>query len=143
MRWLRTGFVRLGELFRRKKRDEELAAEIESHVQMHIEDNLRAGMDPVEARRQALIKFGGMDATVEAYRERRGFSFGGSVAGLAICGAGAEEEPGIHGGGGVDTCAGHRRHYRHVQSGGRSAFPELALSACRGISVRRGACPYY
>ncbi len=79
MRWLRTGFVRLGELFRRKKRDEELAAEIESHVQMHTDDNLRAGMDPVEARRQALIKFGGMDATVEAYRERRGFSFGGTV----------------------------------------------------------------
>jgi hypothetical protein len=79
MRWLRACFVRLGELFRRKRRDQELAEEIESHLQMHVEDNLRAGMTPVEARRQALIKFGGMESTVETYRERRGFSFGGTV----------------------------------------------------------------
>ena len=70
---------RLGELFHRKRRDQELATEIESHLQLHIEDNLRSGMTPVEARRQALIKFGGMDSTVEAYRERRSFSFGGTV----------------------------------------------------------------
>ncbi len=79
MRWLRAGLVRLGELFHRKRRDQELAEELESHLQMHIEDNLRAGMSPVEARRQALIKFGGMESTVEAYRQRRGFSFGGTV----------------------------------------------------------------
>jgi macrolide transport system ATP-binding/permease protein len=36
-------------------------------------------MTPVEARRQALIKFGGVESTVEAYRERRGFSFGATV----------------------------------------------------------------
>ncbi len=71
--------VRFGELFHRKRRDQELADEIEAHVQMHTEDNLRAGMTPFEARRQALIKFGGMESTVEAYRERRGFSFGGTV----------------------------------------------------------------
>ena len=79
MRWLRAWFFRLGELFHRQQRNRELAAEIESHVQMHIEDNLRAGMDPVEARRQARIKFGGMESTVEAYRRQRGVLFGGTM----------------------------------------------------------------
>src|SRR6202011_5488285 len=45
---------------------------MESHLHMHIEDNLRAGMSAAEARRQALIKLGGVEATKEIYRERRG-----------------------------------------------------------------------
>jgi predicted permease len=79
MSWMRATFARLGELLYRRRREQELAEEIESHLQLHIDDNLRSGMDPVEARRQALIKFGGMDSTVEAYRAHRGFSFGGTV----------------------------------------------------------------
>ena len=79
MRKLRAYFARFGELFHRQWRDQELAAELDSHLQMHIEDNLRAGLSPIEARRQALIKFGGLESTVETYRERRGFSFGGTV----------------------------------------------------------------
>ena len=39
---------------------------------MHIEDNVRAGMTPEEARRQALIKLGGVEQTKENYRDRRG-----------------------------------------------------------------------
>jgi putative ABC transport system permease protein len=39
---------------------------------MHIEDNLRAGMSPEEARRRALIKLGGVTLTQERYREQRG-----------------------------------------------------------------------
>jgi putative ABC transport system permease protein len=38
---------------------------------MQIEDNLRSGMTPEEARRQALIKFGGIESATENYRERR------------------------------------------------------------------------
>ena len=37
---------------------------------MHIEDNLRAGMTPKEARRQAAIQLGGVEQTRQAYRER-------------------------------------------------------------------------
>ena len=54
------------------ERDRELAEELESHLQMHIEDNLRAGMTPEEARRQALIKLGGVEQTKERYRRQRG-----------------------------------------------------------------------
>jgi hypothetical protein len=46
--------------------------ELESNLQFHIEDNLRAGMSPEEARRQALIRLGGMEQTKELYRDRRG-----------------------------------------------------------------------
>ena len=40
-------------------RDEELLrAEIEDHIVMQTAENLRAGLSPIEARRQALLKFG-------------------------------------------------------------------------------------
>jgi predicted permease len=71
-RQLRAWFLRLGGLFNKRRPDHDLAAELDSHLQMHIEDNLRAGMNSEEARRQALIKLGGMEQTKENYRERRG-----------------------------------------------------------------------
>jgi len=69
---LRSLLKRISALFQRNQRDTELAAELESHLQFHIEDNLRAGMSPAEARRQALIKLGGLDQTKESVRARRG-----------------------------------------------------------------------
>jgi putative ABC transport system permease protein len=72
MRQLRGWLLRLGELFGRERRERELAAEMESHLQMHIEDNLRSGMSAAEARRHALMKLGGVEQTKEIYRERRG-----------------------------------------------------------------------
>jgi putative ABC transport system permease protein len=72
MNRFRAWLFRLGEFLRKSKRDHELAAEMESHLQMHIEDNLRAGMNAQEARREALMKLGGLEQTKEIYRERRG-----------------------------------------------------------------------
>jgi hypothetical protein len=72
MRRIRAFFFRLAGLFDRRRRERELAAELESHLQLHIEDNLRSGMTPVEARRQALIKLGGIEQTKDIYRDRRG-----------------------------------------------------------------------
>ncbi len=50
----------------------EFSAELESHLQMHIEDGVHAGLSQDEARRQALIKLGGMEQTKIAHREQRG-----------------------------------------------------------------------
>lgn len=63
MRHLRVLVHRIGGLFRQDRRDRELAEEIESNLQMHIAENMRAGMSAGEARRQALIVLGrsGMD----------------------------------------------------------------------------------
>lgn len=68
----RASFRRFAGLFRNPKRDAEFAAELESHLQLHIEDNLRAGMTPEAARRDALLKLGGVEQTKETYRDRRG-----------------------------------------------------------------------
>ncbi|HUA00092.1 MAG TPA: ABC transporter permease [Candidatus Aquilonibacter sp.] len=69
---LRAWFVRFGALFGKQRRDRELAAELESHLQMHIDENVRAGMSPEEARRHALIHLGGVEQAKENYRDRRG-----------------------------------------------------------------------
>src|SRR6266478_1500010 len=72
MRQLRAWLLRLGNFFRKSRQERELTAEIESHLQMHIEDNLRSGMTPGEARRQAFINLGGVEQTKEEYRAQRG-----------------------------------------------------------------------
>lgn len=72
MRKLRSWVVRLGGLFNKQRKDRELEDEIAGHVQMHIEDNLQSGMTPEEARREAMIKLGGLESTKEAYRDQRG-----------------------------------------------------------------------
>ncbi len=72
MRKLRAWWVRLGGLLGKDRCERELAEELESNLQFHIEDNLRAGMTPEEARRCALIRLGGLEQTKELYRDRRG-----------------------------------------------------------------------
>jgi len=51
---VRAWFHRSFGLFRKRSSDAEFAAELQSHLQLHIEDNLRAGMTPEAARRDAL-----------------------------------------------------------------------------------------
>src|SRR5215471_19659896 len=75
MKAVRPWFVRFFSLFRKRKIDGRFAEELESHLQLHIEDNLRAGMTPEAARRDALMKLGGVEQTKENYRERRGLPF--------------------------------------------------------------------
>ncbi len=53
-------------------RPDDFAAEIDSHLQLHIDDNLRAGMTPDQARRHALICLGGPAQTRERYRDQHG-----------------------------------------------------------------------
>jgi macrolide transport system ATP-binding/permease protein len=67
---LRAWLLRFKGLFSKDTRERELADEIESHLKMHIDDNIRAGMSPQEARRVAVMKLGGVDQTKEAYRDR-------------------------------------------------------------------------
>src|SRR5215470_7973624 len=72
---LRSWIQRFGGLFRKPQRDAELAAELESHLDLHTEDNLRNGMTLEAARRDALLKLGGIEQTKETYRDQRGISF--------------------------------------------------------------------
>ena len=75
MRLLRLWFRRIAGVFDARGRDVELADEIESHLAMHIEDNIRHGMTPDEARRAALLRLGNTTSIKEEYRAQRGLPF--------------------------------------------------------------------
>ena len=70
MKRLRALIRRVAGLFSGAERERELSDEIESHLQMDIDDNLRAGMTSQEARRQAMLRLGGVEKTKQTYRER-------------------------------------------------------------------------
>src|SRR5215211_2894831 len=72
MKSVRAFVLRLFGVFASTRSDRELSAELESHLQLHIDDNIRSGMSPIEARRRAIISLGGVEGTKEAYRDRRG-----------------------------------------------------------------------
>jgi predicted permease len=60
--------------------DERLSEEIEVHIALQSDENLRAGLSPDEARRQAILKFGGREAIKEQYRSERGLLFFDNLA---------------------------------------------------------------
>ncbi|MBO0722240.1 MAG: ABC transporter permease, partial [Blastocatellia bacterium] len=72
MAGLRVFIQRLCGLFFKRRLERDLEDEIRAHLEMQIEENLRLGMNPEEARRAARRKFGGVEQVKEAYRDRRG-----------------------------------------------------------------------
>jgi macrolide transport system ATP-binding/permease protein len=69
-RLLRACLQRFSAVFKGSQSQQSFADEIESHLQLHIEDNLRLGMTPEQARREAILKLGGVEMTKQSYRER-------------------------------------------------------------------------
>jgi predicted permease len=69
---LRRGVSRISSFVLKHGLDADLEAEIASHIALATEENLRRGMNPAEARRQALVRFGGMDTVKDQHREARG-----------------------------------------------------------------------
>jgi hypothetical protein len=72
MRSLRRLLLRLARSLSRRRHDERLREEIEEHLAMQAAQNLRAGLSPFEARRQALLKFGAVESVTERYRDEQG-----------------------------------------------------------------------
>ncbi len=56
---------RISNLFSRSTVDHDIDAELRSHIEMRMDDNLASGMSPEEARRDALVRFGNPTATKE------------------------------------------------------------------------------
>jgi hypothetical protein len=75
VRQIRSFLLRLTGLFQHARHEQDLSEEFESHISLHIEDNLRAGMSPEEARRQAILRFGGIENTKQDCRERLSLPF--------------------------------------------------------------------
>jgi hypothetical protein len=66
---------RCAALFRRGDLDRELEAELASHIEFAVEENMKRGMSAQEARTRALREFGGVTQTKEAYRVQQGLPF--------------------------------------------------------------------
>jgi len=75
MKAVRRLFHRLTSWTTSAQDEELLRAEIEEHIVMQTAENVRAGLSPIEARRQALLKFGNVEALKELYRDQRGLPF--------------------------------------------------------------------
>jgi len=75
MRWIRVLRLRLRSLLRARQVEQELDEELGHHMQRQIEAHLAAGMSPEEARRTALLEFGGIEQRKEECRDARGLVF--------------------------------------------------------------------
>jgi predicted permease len=69
---IRRAWNRLLAVFHPASLDADLDAEIASHMEAAVEENLARGMKPEEARRQAMVRFGGVARAMEEQREARG-----------------------------------------------------------------------
>ncbi|HSC27378.1 MAG TPA: permease prefix domain 1-containing protein, partial [Vicinamibacterales bacterium] len=69
---IRVAWARLVAFFRRNRLDREFDEELAVHLDMSADEHVRRGLNPVEARRAAARKLGGLDATRELHRETRG-----------------------------------------------------------------------
>jgi predicted permease len=68
---LREVLNQIRSLFRSEQLDHEVKDEMASHLELAVEENLRRGLSPDEARRQALVQFGGVQQALERHRESR------------------------------------------------------------------------
>ena len=75
MKRVRQVLRRLANLVTGRRQEDRLREEIEEHIALQTEENMRAGLPPVEARRQALTKFGAVEPVKEAYRDQESIPF--------------------------------------------------------------------
>jgi hypothetical protein len=73
--WLRVFSARVQAMMDAHRLDRDLEEELRSHIEMETEANVRRGMSPAQARRQALLEFGGVAQTAELYREGRAIAW--------------------------------------------------------------------
>jgi putative ABC transport system permease protein len=80
MRHVRAALARIAGLFAGPRADDDLRDELRAHLEMEIAENIRRGMHPDEARRQALLASGGLTQAAEAVRDQRGLPWVENVA---------------------------------------------------------------
>jgi predicted permease len=69
--FLRAALRRIRNLFQKARLEREMEQELHAHMELHIADNLARGMNPEAARREALLKLGGIEQTKELVRHQR------------------------------------------------------------------------
>ena len=79
MRRIRAALARIAGVFTGRAADDDLREELQAHVEMQTAENIRRGMHPDAARRQALLASGGLTQAVEAVHNQRGLPWLESV----------------------------------------------------------------
>ena len=79
MYWLRFIWLRLKGLLRKEQVEEEMDAELRFHLMMRTQENIRSGMTPERAMRDARRRFGSLDRVKDAAREIKGGGMLGTV----------------------------------------------------------------
>jgi len=69
---IREAVNRVQSFFQKKQQDSEMDAEMKSHLELAVEENMNQGMLWEEAQRKALVRFGGVQQAKEQQRETRG-----------------------------------------------------------------------
>ncbi len=72
MRWITIALRRLRAFIRRADLERDMSDELRLHLELEARHREQRGLDPADAKRAALLTFGGMDAVKEAYRDARG-----------------------------------------------------------------------
>src|ERR1700679_3366406 len=75
MKFLRRFFIRLSNFTTGRRADQRLQEEMAEHLALQAEENLRAGMSPAEARRQAALKLGSAQAIREDHHGEQSLPF--------------------------------------------------------------------
>src|SRR6202522_2186768 len=70
-KWLKRFFARLFGFATSRAQEQRLQEEIAEHIALQTADNISAGLSAAEARRQANLKFGAVEAMKEDYRSQR------------------------------------------------------------------------
>src|SRR5262249_8387112 len=71
VKFLRRFFIRLSNLATRRSADQRLQEELAEHLAFQTEENQRVGMSPAEARRQAVLKLGAVEAIREHHHDEQ------------------------------------------------------------------------
>jgi putative ABC transport system permease protein len=72
MKYFRAALARIAGMFTKNRADDDLRDELQAHLDMETAENIRRGMHPNEARRQAILASGGITQAAESVRDRRG-----------------------------------------------------------------------
>jgi putative ABC transport system permease protein len=73
--WLSVAAARVAALFTQRRQDDDFGTEVAAHLQLLTEENVRRGLPPGEARRQAILRFGGPVQIQEQQHESRSLPF--------------------------------------------------------------------
>jgi len=130
--------ARLRGQFGRNRLERKLDDEVRFHLEMQIEDNVRTGMDPAEARSAALRSFGGIASMKERYREQSAFELIQTMP-RDVLYANPPQEPRLYDGLRNCTGIGDWREYRHVQRASHrpASVAPVSIPGAVGDAVER------